>query len=245
MIYKEELLKDNYSFEQAEKLQVKYQKLIQNLNHNTSVKSIHSIETVVGVDVAYFKKDNLEFGIAAAVLWNIDQERVESECVFKDSVNFPYKAGFLGFRECKLLAQAILKLPSKPNLIMCDGHGKIHPRRFGEAVHLGLALNIPSIGLAKNPYIGDYKLQNFEWRKGFKTPIWEKNQSVNSKTNELLGFVVCLNNGSKPVYISEGYNILIDAALDICLATTKGHRQPEPLYLADQLSKNKIKKYLQ
>lgn len=247
MIYKDELLKDNYSFEQAEKVQVKYQKIIQNSTHNTIVKSIQSIETVVGVDVAYFTKDNAEFGIAAAVLWNVHQERVEFECGFKGSINFPYKAGFLGFRECKLLAQPILNLPFKPNLIMCDGHGKIHPRRFGEAVQLGLALGIPSIGVAKNPYIGDYKLKDFKRCKGYKTPIWGKNQNFDSinTINELLGYAVCLNNGSKPVYISEGYNILINVALDICLATTKGHRQPEPLYLADQLSKSKIKKYLQ
>ncbi|MHA2394048.1 MAG: endonuclease V [Promethearchaeota archaeon] len=236
MYSKNELLQDNYSIEQAENLQIKYQKMIINSLQENLVRSIPSIETVVGVDVAYFTRGNVEFGIATAVLWNLVQEKVEFDCFSKGSVNFPYKAGFLGFRECRLLAKAILKLPYKPDLIMCDGHGKIHPRRFGEAVQLGLALGIPSIGIAKNPYIGQYKVKKFEKLQGNKIPIWEK--------NELLGYKVCLNDGSKPVYISEGFNITIDTAIEICLATVKRHRLPEPLYLADHLSKKHVRDVL-
>jgi len=148
----------------------------------------------------------------------------------------------LGFRECKLLAKAILELPKKPNIIMCDGHGKIHPRRFGEAVHLGLALNIPTIGIAKTPFIGYSNWNTIKRVKGNKTPIWVEDPLLNSESsNEVLGYAVCLNYDLKPVFISEGYKIGIDFAIKISQITSKNHRQPEPLYMADYLSRKKIR----
>ena len=206
-----------------------------------------AIRLDAGVSEAWLDLANIyytrnEFGIACAVLWNIKQQKMKKYCFSQDQIQFPYKSGFLGFRECKLLAKAILELPERPNLVMCDGHGKIHPQRFGEAVQLGVALNIPTIGIAKNPFIGYFDRNKFKKIKGNKKPIWEKNPNLNiESSNELLGFAICLNNDSKPVFISEGYKTTIDSALKISLDTSKNHRQPEPLYLADYLSKEKIR----
>ncbi len=237
-----ELLRDDYSFEQAKTIQIKYQKLI---NDSLKVKDfikIEQIKTIVGVDISYFNKDNYEYGIACAVILDLNQNKKEKHFFTKDRVKFPYRPGFLGFRECKILGKVISKLPNRPDLIMCDGHGKIHPRRFGEAVHLGIALNICSIGVAKNPFIGYSDWNEIEKFKGNKTPVWAKNPNeVNEKSlNEILGYAICLNNGSKPVFISEGYKIKLDEALKICLETVKGHRQPEPIYLADKLSRKEL-----
>jgi len=238
-----ELLRDDYSFEQAESLQIKYNKFIKRDVYKEQVVSdIKEIKTIAGVDVSYYNREGNEFGIACAVLWNLKQEKIETQSFSKEIIKFPYKPGFLGFRECKLLAKAILELPKKPNIIMCDGHGKIHPRRFGEAVHLGLALNIPTIGIAKTPFIGYSDWNTIKRVKGNKTPIWAKDPLLNSESsNELLGYAVCLNHNLKPVFISEGYKISIDFAIKISLITSKNHRQPEPLYLADYLSKKKIR----
>jgi len=145
-----------------------------------------------------------------------------------------------------MLAKVISKIPDKPDIIMCDGHGKIHPKRFGEAVHFGYALNMPSIGIAKNPFIGYSEWPKIEKTKGKKSPIWAENPKnlTEKQLNELLGYAVCLNDGSKPVFISEGYRTNLDIALKISLDTTIGHRQPEPLYLADYLSRKEVNNHI-
>ncbi len=242
----QELLIDDYSFEQAEAIQVKYENLINQLTENKTITTYNSMKKILGVDISYYKKKNNDFGVACAVVWDLNQKKIESYCFANDQIDFPYKPGFLGFRECKLLAKVISKLPDKPNLVMCDGHGKIHPRRFGEAVHLGFALKIPTIGVAKNPYIGYYKWNNIQLIKGNKAPIWVNNPEIANEdsSNELLGYAICLKNGSKPVFISTGYKTKIEAALSICLETTKEHRQPEPLYFADKLSRKEVSNYL-
>jgi deoxyribonuclease V len=245
MIYKEELLRDNYSFEQTELIQIKYQNIIKSIRKD-DICDIKSIKTVVGVDISYFHDGDKENGVACAVLWNLEKNEKEEHQFAQGSIKFPYKPGFLGFRECNLLFKAISKLSNNPNLIMCDGHGIIHPRRFGEAVHLGFVLNIPSIGIAKNPYIGYFNKNEIKKIKGNKVPIWainRKNLDGNS-SSELLGYATCLNDGSKSVFVSVGYKTTIEFALKICLITAKGHRQPEPLYLADQLSKERAKSYI-
>ncbi|MFX0038898.1 MAG: endonuclease V [Candidatus Heimdallarchaeota archaeon] len=238
----QELLIDDYSFKRAEAIQVKYQNLMLKIKKNTYLNAINAIKTVVGVDISYYKKEKKDYGVACAVVWNLNQKRVEEYYFAKEQIKFPYRAGFLGFRESKLLALVIAKLPNKPEIIMCDGHGKIHPRRFGEAVHLGFALNVSTIGVAKNPYIGYYNWNDIHLIKGNKSPIWANDPEIIPKNglNELLGYAICLKNGSKPVFVSEGYKIQLDLALQICLFTAKGHRQPEPVFLADKLSRKEI-----
>ncbi|UCC18630.1 MAG: endonuclease V [Promethearchaeota archaeon] len=241
----QELLRDDYSFEQAEAIQIKYQNLINTASKENYITNLQMINTIVGLDVSYFNKDNQEYGIACAVTWNLKQNKKENHFFYKDQINFPYKPGFLGFRECKILAKVISKLPAPPDLMMCDGHGIIHPRRFGEAVHLGFTLNIPTIGVAKNPFFGYSDWQRLEKIKGSRSNIWAKDPNTfqDPSSNDLLGYAVCLNNGKKPVFISVGYRISLSLALKICLAITKCNRQPEPVYLADQLSRKEIKKH--
>ena len=237
------LLRDDYSLKQAESLQIKYHNVIKKDNKKEPIASdIDDINTIAGVDLSYYNIEGNEYGMACAVLWNPEQEKIEITCFSHDIVKFPYKPGFLGFRECKLLANAIFKLPEKPDLIMCDGHGKIHPRRFGEAVHLGIALNLPTIGIAKNPFVGFSNLNIIEKTKGNKKPIWAKDPNItNESLNELLGYEICLVNDLKPVFISEGYKTTLDFAKDICLLTSKDHRQPQPLFMADYLSRKKVR----
>ncbi len=127
---------------------------------------------------------------------------------------------------------------------MCDGHGKIHPRNFGEAVQLGFALDIPSIGIAKRFFVGYLDQKEIKRIKGHKTQIWanDPNNLSKNRPNEILGYKICLSNGSRPVYISAGYKIALALALQVSLISTKDHRQPEPVYMADLLSRNEVKK---
>ncbi len=241
MIYKNDLLRRNYTFEQAKLIQIKYQNFIKSSNIDVNSNDTTSIKTIAGVDISYYSRKKAEYGVACAVAWNIENELIEQSSFKSGIIKFPYRPGFLGFRECRLLAKVISKLRRRPDLILCDGHGKIHPRRFGEAVHLGFALNIPTVGVAKNHFIGYSEWNEIKRFKGKKTPIWA-NKPLNKAvelSNELLGCAVCLKTDTKPVFISKGYKINLEAAVAICLATTKNHRQPEPLFLADHLSRAK------
>jgi deoxyribonuclease V len=242
MTYKNDLLRNNYTFEQAELIQNKYQHLIKSSRVNENIIDDKSIKIIAGADISYYMENDIEYGVACAVNWSVENESIEESSFKNDIIKFPYRPGFLGFRECRLLAKVISKLQKRPDLVMCDGHGKIHPKRFGEAVHLGFALNLPTVGVAKNFFIGYSKWNEINRLKGNKKPVWAEKleNKIDMISNELLGYAVCLKNNTKPVFISEGYKINLDTAVTICLATTKNHRQPEPLYLADHLSREKV-----
>jgi deoxyribonuclease V len=237
-----ELLNDNYTPEEAESLQVRYRKRSEKeAIKKLTLKDVNEIKYIVGVDVSYFTKNEKELGIACAVLWDIKKNELIESTYAKNKIRFPYIPGLLGFRECRLMAHAILKLPKKYDLIMTDGHGIIHPRRFGEAVQLGVALDIPTIGVAKNPFIGYSKWKSLQRIKGNKSPIWNDNPILlNSSEQELLGYAICLKDHSKPVFVSEGYKVDIKLAINLALEVTIKHRLPEPLFLADKFSRRKI-----
>ncbi|MEJ2293910.1 MAG: endonuclease V, partial [Candidatus Lokiarchaeota archaeon] len=232
-----ELLRDNLDFETAEKLQIKYShELLQSVDKNEKLTE-KQFKVVVGTDVHYFQKEKSEWGTACAVFWDIGTNKVIDSSFAQSEIRFPYKPGFLGFREAKIIVQAIQRSKTKANLLMCDGHGIIHPRFFGEAVHIGLALNLPSLGVAKNPFIGFSNWPSLDRIKGAKTPIWLKDPGKNQSDNKIIGYTICLADLRKPIFLSTGIKISLENALNIALATTKDHRQPQPLYLAHKAAK--------
>jgi len=238
-----ELLNDNYTLERAEAIQIKYLNKLnkQNVNQIT-LEDYNEIHYVAGIDVSYYEKSESEHGVSCAVLWDIKNDKIIEKKIVEAPITFPYKAGLLGFRECSLLAKALQKLENSPDLIMCDGHGIIHPRRFGEAVQLGYALDIPSFGVAKNPFVGFFEFELIGKNKGDKTPILAEQPKTDLITSkDFLGYATRLRDNAKPVYISVGYKITLDLAIKIALNTTMEHRQPEPLFLADRFSREKIK----
>lgn len=241
MVLEHELLQDHYTIEQAETLQIKWLKEAEKEENNFI--NIENIKFIAGVDISFPKSDDPKWGLACAVLWDYQTNKMIIHEFVKGNLNFPYTPGFLGFRESKLIAQAILNLPKKPDVIMCDGHGRIHPRRFGEAVHLGLALNIPSFGVAKNPFIGYSDWTLLSRTKGEKTPVWiTKVEKESQSDREMLGSAICVTDDCKPVFISIGYRISLDLALKLALDTSINHRQPEPIFYADNLSREELKK---
>ncbi|MHA1412246.1 MAG: endonuclease V [Promethearchaeota archaeon] len=241
-----ELLRDDYSLKEAMRLQMKYVEILIEKEISEGDEQVNSsnIKLVVGVDISYHKIKNEENGVACAVLWDYENNSLKEIKYATGKICFPYVAGSLGFRECKLLAAAVIKLSKRPDLIICDGHGKAHPRGFGEATHLGLALNIPSIGVAKNFFWGYSNWKNMERKKGNKVPIYANEPFSGIKNDSMIiGYAICLNHRMKPVFLSVGYNFSLDDALNVVLKLTENHRQPEPLYLADKFSREKVKEW--
>jgi deoxyribonuclease V len=232
-----DLLRDDLDFEEAKKIQRNLSYEISRLDFIKDNLRQEDCKIVVGADVHYFKKEKVEWGVACAVFWDIDEKKVIETSFAEMRIKIPYKPGFLGFREAKIINQAIQDCKIKADLLMCDGHGIIHPRNFGEAVHLGLALNLPSLGVAKNPFIGFSNWKPLNRITGEKSPIWLKDPNTNNLNNKLIGYAICLADSKKPVFISIGFKVSLEVAIEIALATTLHHRQPEPLFLADKYAK--------
>jgi deoxyribonuclease V len=189
------------------------------------VDTFEKINYLIGVDVGF--QDNYSISKAAAVVLSFpDLELVESSIAYLPT-DFDYIPGFLSFREVPVILKALDCLSSPLDLIFCDGQGIAHPRRFGIACHLGVLLDVPTIGVAKSLLIG--KHQSLTLVKGNCQPLTDN--------NEIIGSVLCTRNQVKPVYVSIGHRISLETALDYVLASTTKYRLPEPTRLADKLSK--------
>ncbi|CAI8055268.1 Endonuclease V [Geodia barretti] len=137
---------------------------------------------------------------------------------------FPYVPGLLSFREVPALLEALGQLPAAPDLILCDGHGYAHPRRFGLACHLGLWLDTPTIGVAKSRLTGSHDEPG-------------PGEGRCRRPRERLGAVLRTRERVKPVFVSAGHRISLRTALALTLACATRYRLPEPTRLADKLSK--------
>ncbi|NJD69258.1 MAG: endonuclease V [Candidatus Methylomirabilota bacterium] len=172
--------------------------------------------TVAGIDVAYDKRSKLMF--AGIVVMNGDG-REELDCATATATaEFPYIPGLLSFREIPTVVKAWKQLRTRPDCLICDGHGLAHPRRFGLACHLGLLLERPSIGCAKSRLVGTY--QEPRKRRGSMAPLMDQDEQI--------GVVLRTKDGVTPVFVSQGDRISLDAAVQTILATCCGYRLPEP-----------------
>lgn len=180
---------------------------------------------VAGVDVGYLKDKNI-----AQAVWVIltypEFEILEIENTI-GKPSFPYIPGFLAFREIPLILDAFKKLRHIPELIFVDGQGIAHPRKAGVAVHLGVELEIPTIGCAKKPFLKvDLPAEPY---RGAKSPIL--------LDGEVVGYALRTQNKVNPIFVSPGNLITLEEAVKWTLNTAIKHRQPEPLRLAHQFSK--------
>lgn len=188
---------------------------------------IKAVNYVAGVDVGF--KDNYKITKAAiAVLKFPSLELVESQTALVPTT-FPYIPGFLSFREIPALLKAIEKLTIIPDLILCDGQGIAHPRRLGIASHLGVLINIPTIGVAKSLLVG--KHEEIPVEKGSWKPLIDK--------EEIIGAVLRSRTKVKPIYVSIGHQISLPTALDYVMACLTKYRLPETTRWADKLASDK------
>jgi deoxyribonuclease V len=150
-------------------------------------------------------------------------EAIEQHVVERP-VSFPYIPGLLSFREIPALADALERLEAEPHLLLCDGHGLAHPRRFGLASHVGVLTGIPTIGVAKNRLIGGHGW--LEEERGAWQPLLD--------SREVIGAVLRTRSWVAPVYVSVGNLITLQSALRAVLALATLFRLPEPARLAHQ-----------
>ncbi len=181
------------------------------------------IRLIAGADVAIDKpRDQL---IAGVVVWDPAEAKTVEQVVARSPLTFPYVPGLLSFREAPAVIEAFGRLRSVPDVAMFDGQGYAHPRRCGLACHLGVLLNIPSIGCAKSRLTGTYVEPDS--RRGHWTDLVDG--------DEMIGAVVRTRDGVKPLYISVGHKATLPEAVDLVLRCVVRYRLPEPTRLAHQL----------
>ena len=187
-------------------------------------KTFSHIKTIGGADVSYSDGDHL-LGLILVFSYPdlklLDSSSVDAETPFR------YIPGLLAFREGPILIKAFQKLRTKPDVMMFEGQGIAHPRGFGMASHLGVWLDIPSIGCTKTPLVATEITVGPS--KGELQPILREGVEV--------GAVVRTKTNVKPVFVSPGHKIDLSTSVQIILETSRDARLPEPLRRADVVSR--------
>lgn len=184
---------------------------------------------VTGVDVAY--DDERDVVAAAAVVLDGATLDVVAEATAVGQVSFPYVPGLLAFREIPTVLAALDALPCPPGLVVCDGYGLAHPRRFGLAGHLGVLTGLPTIGVAKNPFTFTYA--DPATTRGSSAPLMADDEEV--------GRALRTRDAVKPVFVSVGHRVSLDNACAHVLALTPQYRLPETTRTADALCRKALR----
>ncbi|GAB2853371.1 endonuclease V [Actinoallomurus bryophytorum] len=185
-----------------------------------------TLRTVAGLDVAY-ADDRLA---AAVVVLDADSLDVVEEATVLDRPAFPYIPGLFAFRELPALVGALRELTVTPDLLVCDGHGLAHPKRFGLACHLGVLTGLPAIGVGKTRLVGSYD------EPATDRGAW----SALSDGGQVVGRALRTQTGVRPVFVSVGHRADLEAACALTLRLAPRYRLPETTRLADRLSRRTL-----
>ena len=183
-----------------------------------------AIQHIAGVDVGFPR--GKEIARAAIAVMSYPELHLVDQGQAEAPVSFPYIPGLLSFREIPVILTALGQLTIVPDLLVIDGHGLAHPRRFGLACHIGVLLDIPSMGCGKSILVGEHGILS-EMRGRF-TEL--------SVSGEIIGSVVRTRDSVKPVYISIGHRVDLPSAVRIALNCGGGYRLPEPIRWAHRLA---------
>jgi deoxyribonuclease V len=189
------------------------------------------INYVAGVDVGF--EDNGTITRAAVATLTFPQLALYEYAMARRPTGFPYIPGLLSFREIPAVLDALAKLKQVPDILLCDGQGLAHPRRFGIACHLGVLTDIPSIGVAKTRLIGTHALVPQE--KGGYVLLMDDAEPI--------GVVLRTRKDVKPVYVSIGHKISLPSAIDIVMRCVTKYRLPETTRWADRIASNRTGEY--
>jgi len=211
----------NVSLEQAKSIQLS---LAQKVITHDDMPS--EIRYVAGVDVGFVNKETTR---AAIVVLDYPQLCVHETSLGYTPILFPYIPGYLSFREIPAILKALQQLKTLPDLILCDGQGIAHPRRLGIASHLGVLTGLPSIGIAKTRYIGDY--QEPKQAKGAWSPLVHE--------QKIIGAVLRSRVNVKPLFVSTGHRVSLETVISLTMSCVTRYRLPEPTRLADKLASRK------
>jgi deoxyribonuclease V len=182
------------------------------------------VRTVAGVDIG-FRENNTITRAAVAVL-SFPDLQLRDQAVVHLPTTFPYVPGLLSFREAPAALEALDQLAIRPDLLICDGQGRAHPRRFGLACHLGLLAEIPAIGVAKSRLVGEHQAVGEE--RGSQQPLIHDGDKI--------GVVLRTRTGVKPLYISIGHRINLVTAVKYVLRCAPKYRLPETTRQAHKMA---------
>jgi deoxyribonuclease V len=200
-------------------------RLQESLRHRVVLRNeLKEVRFVAGVDVG-FEQDGTITRAAVAVLHYPSLE-LHEQAIARQPTRFPYVPGLLSFRELPAVLEALQQLRTTPDLLLCDGQGYAHPRRFGIACHLGVLTGIPSIGVGKTRLIGCYEEPGAD--KGDWTPLLDKGEEI--------GAVLRTRTGVKPLFISPGHRMDLPGAIDWVLRCTTRYKLPETTRWAHRLA---------
>ena len=177
------------------------------------------IENIAGIDYIYTEKEV----ICSIVVLDYKTLDIIEKTYAIEKQNMPYIPGFLSYRVASITTKAIEKLKTKPDIMIISANGVMHPRKIGAASAIGLFTDIPTIGVTKKPLCGE------EIEDGVYLD------------KDIIGKKIETKDKAKPVYVSQGYKISLKTTLEIVKDMLKGHKMPEPLYLAHKKG-NKVKK---
>jgi len=186
-------------------------------------KPVGELSLAAGIDAA-FTPDS-RFCIGGVVLWDIKKQQVLEQQTAIRPLSFPYIPGLLTFREAPALIAALRNTEHTPDVLVCDGQGIAHPRRFGIACHVGILTGLPTVGCAKSRLVGTFREPG---------PQRGSISSLNVD-HQRIGSVVRTRTDVKPVFVSIGHKMDLQAAEQLILACTGRYRLPEPTRLADRL----------
>lgn len=198
------------------------------LQRELADKVIHSnqlgeVKLVAGTDVSYQKQGDLL--VAAVVVLDAESLEVVETVTVTDQAQFPYVPGLFSFRELPPLAKAFEQLNVTPDLVVCDGQGIAHPRRFGLASHLGVMFDLPTIGCGKTRLCGEEVEPENE--RGAQADLIHKDEHI--------GYILRTRTKVKPVYVSLGHKVDAQTACDWVLKLAPKYRLPETTRKADKL----------
>jgi deoxyribonuclease V len=192
------------------------QKMMAELVKETPFK-FESLKRIAGVDIAYRKG----FAVAVAVLTSVPKFNPVETSTLPFKIKIPYIPGLLGFRETPIMVKTVKRFKSKPDVVLVDGHGIAHPRRFGSACHVGIILDSPTIGVAKSRLHGI-----------------ESEETLLDDSGKILASILKDHKG-KPYYVSVGHKISLPDAVTVT-GMCMGDHGPIPLRLAHLKTKEAL-----
>jgi deoxyribonuclease V len=183
-----------------------------------------ALRSVAGIDIGF--EEGGQVSRAAVAVLALPELRLVEQSVSRRATAFPYVPGLLSFREIPAALEALASLQATPDLLLCDGQGFAHPRRFGLACHLGWILDVPSIGVAKSRLVGSFE------EPGAARGSWSRLVDE----GETIGAAVRTRANTRPVFVSIGHRVGLRSAIALTLACTPRYRLPETTRHAHRLA---------
>jgi len=213
------------------------------LQHGISERAVfedalESVNNMAGVDQAFVEDGSV--AVSAAVVLR-DGETVDTATAMRET-RVPYIPGLLAFREGRAVVTSLRALETKPDIVLVDGSGRIHPRQAGLATHVGVALNVPTVGVAKSLLCGEPRRSVKRLEEGERVSI-VADRNVNAPDGTTIGYAYQSKQYSEnasttvnPLYVSPGHRVSAETAVDIVEDACDGYKLPEPVRRADALA---------